>query len=188
VVSLSKSEQQLPADGASGSRRTVPGPAIEQPPAARRQRPPPARLRAACLASGAEASPPAPDGRRPRPCRAGRAAGGQGGRQRRHRAPQSPFPKQEPQVASHSSKIQAHHPLWNLDSVRRSLLAWLCRDAAAQQQGEEPDSSPPRCGSVEDVLAVLQDDYRRAYFLTGTAFLHLRSSIRDCLDHGHGGC
>jgi len=51
--------------------------------------------------------------------------------------------------------------------VRRSLLAWLCRDAAAQQQGEEPDSSPPRCGSVEDVLAVLQDDYRRAYFLTG---------------------
>ncbi|XP_039793811.1 uncharacterized protein LOC120659664 [Panicum virgatum] len=37
------------------------------------------------------------------------------------------------------------------------------RDAA--EQGEEPD--PPPCGSVEDVLAVLRDDYRRAYFLTG---------------------
>lgn len=35
-----------------------------------------------------------------------------------------------------------------------------------QQQGEEPDPDPT-CGSVEDVLAVLRDDYRRAYFLTG---------------------
>jgi len=37
------------------------------------------------------------------------------------------------------------------------------RDAA--EQGEAPD--PPPCGSVEDVLALLEDDYRRAYFLTG---------------------
>lgn len=43
----------------------------------------------------------------------------------------------------------------------------LCRGAATQQQqGEEPDPDPT-CGSVEDVLAVLRDDYRRAYFLTG---------------------
>ncbi|KAF8731930.1 hypothetical protein HU200_015878 [Digitaria exilis] len=34
------------------------------------------------------------------------------------------------------------------------------------QREEELD--PPPCGSVEDVLAVLEDDYRRAYFLTGT--------------------
>ncbi|CAN6203361.1 unnamed protein product [Urochloa humidicola] len=33
------------------------------------------------------------------------------------------------------------------------------------QEGEELGLPP--CGSVEDVLAVLQDDYRRAYFLTG---------------------
>nr|CAB3452314.1 unnamed protein product [Digitaria exilis] len=33
------------------------------------------------------------------------------------------------------------------------------------QREEELD--PPPCGSVEDVLAVLEDDYRRAYFLTG---------------------
>lgn len=38
--------------------------------------------------------------------------------------------------------------------------------ATQQQQGEEPDPDPT-CGSVEDVLAVLRDDYRRAYFLTG---------------------
>jgi len=96
-VSLSKSEQRLAADDAKRSRRAVPGPAIVQPPMARR-RLPPARLRPARLAAGAEAlSPPAPHGRRP--SRAGRAAGGQGGRQRRHRAPQSPFPKQEHQVA-----------------------------------------------------------------------------------------
>lgn len=75
-VSLSKSELRLAADGAKRSRRPVPGSAIEQPPAARRQRPP-ARLhlRLARLAAGAEASP---QGRRPS-C-AGRAAGGQGGR------------------------------------------------------------------------------------------------------------
>ena len=51
-------------------------------------------------------------------------------------------------------------------------FSWLgpCRDAA--EQGEAPD--PPPCGSVEDVLALLEDDYRRAYFLTGTGFfLHL---------------
>jgi len=49
-------------------------------------------------------------------------------------------------------------------------LARLCRDGATQQ-GEDP--VPPPCGSVDDVLTVLQDDYRRAYFLTGTGFLHL---------------
>jgi len=88
----------LAADGAKRSRRAVPAPAIEQPPAAaaRWQRPA-ARLRPARLAAGAEASPPAPHGRRQSCAR--RAAGGQGGRQRRHRAPQSPFPKQEHQVA-----------------------------------------------------------------------------------------
>ncbi|CAL5076530.1 unnamed protein product [Urochloa decumbens] len=32
---------------------------------------------------------------------------------------------------------------------------------------EVEELAPPPCGSVEDVLAVLQDDYRRAYFLTG---------------------
>ncbi|RLM87131.1 zeta-carotene desaturase, chloroplastic/chromoplastic [Panicum miliaceum] len=37
------------------------------------------------------------------------------------------------------------------------------RDAAEQGEAEDP----PPCGSVEDVLAVLRDDYRRAYFLTG---------------------
>ncbi|KAJ1288224.1 hypothetical protein BS78_02G073800 [Paspalum vaginatum] len=39
------------------------------------------------------------------------------------------------------------------------------RDAA--RQGEETDPPPCPCGSVDDVLAVLQEDYRRAYFLTG---------------------
>jgi hypothetical protein len=61
----------------------------------------------------------------------------------------------------------------------RFLLARLCRDGATQQ-GEEPD--PPPCGSVEDVLAVLQDDYRRAYFLTGMGIwascILLRSFIK----------
>ncbi|XP_066383287.1 uncharacterized protein [Miscanthus floridulus] len=38
------------------------------------------------------------------------------------------------------------------------------RDGATQQ-GDDP--VPPSCGSVDDVLAVLQEDYRRAYFLTG---------------------
>jgi len=53
-----------------------------------------------------------------------------------------------------------------LDSAASSIhFSWLgpCRDAA--EQGEAPD--PPPCGSVEDVLALLEDDYRRAYFLTG---------------------
>ncbi|TKW31058.1 hypothetical protein SEVIR_2G080000v4 [Setaria viridis] len=37
------------------------------------------------------------------------------------------------------------------------------RDAAQEDKALDP----PPCDSVEDVLAVLQDDYRRAYFLTG---------------------
>lgn len=59
--------------------------------------------------------------------------------------------------------------------------ARLCRGAATtqqQQQGEEPDPDPT-CGSVEDVLAVLRDDYRRAYFLTGTGSLHLAAFLRQ---------
>ncbi|KAK3126662.1 hypothetical protein QOZ80_7AG0560270 [Eleusine coracana subsp. coracana] len=36
---------------------------------------------------------------------------------------------------------------------------------AVEDEGAELDRPP--CASVEDVLAVLQDDYRRAYFLTG---------------------
>ncbi|CAN6222672.1 unnamed protein product [Urochloa humidicola] len=39
------------------------------------------------------------------------------------------------------------------------------RDSVQEQEVEE--LAPPPCGSVDDVLAVLEDDYRRAYFLTG---------------------
>jgi hypothetical protein len=62
-------------------------------------------------------------------------------------------------------------------------LARPCRDAA--EQGEAKD--PPPCGSVEDVLAVLRDDYRRAYFLTGTGLLQLAAFFHLGLVD-HGGC
>ncbi|CAN6180609.1 unnamed protein product, partial [Urochloa humidicola] len=39
------------------------------------------------------------------------------------------------------------------------------KDSVQEQEVEE--LAPPPCGSVDDVLAVLEDDYRRAYFLTG---------------------
>ncbi|KAL6639515.1 hypothetical protein ACP70R_023245 [Stipagrostis hirtigluma subsp. patula] len=48
------------------------------------------------------------------------------------------------------------------------------KSRAAIREGQGFD---PRCGSVEDVVAVLQDDYRRAYFLTGMRFLALEALI-----------
>jgi hypothetical protein len=56
----------------------------------------------------------------------------------------------------------------NLDRFHSPLVARRRRDDAV----EELDP-PPCCAGVEDVLAVLEDDYRRAYFLTGTVRLHL---------------
>ncbi|XP_066389616.1 uncharacterized protein [Miscanthus floridulus] len=81
------------------------------------------------------------------------------GRRRRHRrltgvvraAPDAP-PVVRAAVSAVTELLRALSPNKNI------------RDGATQQ-GEDP--VPPPCGSVDDVLTVLQDDYRRAYFLTG---------------------
>lgn len=78
------------------------------------------------------------------------------GRRRRHRGVVRAAPDAPPVVRAAVSVVTE---LLRALSPNKKL-----RDAATQQGGE-PD--PPPCGSVEDVLAVLQDDYRRAYFLTG---------------------
>jgi hypothetical protein len=58
----------------------------------------------------------------------------------------------------------------------------------AAREDEEP--GPPPCGSVEDVLAVLEDDYRRAYFLTGTVSCTFAAACfrQGLLGLDHGGC
>ncbi|RLN33884.1 zeta-carotene desaturase, chloroplastic/chromoplastic [Panicum miliaceum] len=58
-----------------------------------------------------------------------------------------------------TSHVQLSFGSWKMLLLVGRLLCWKLK------QGEASD--PPPCGSVDDVLAVLRDDYRRAYFLTG---------------------
>ncbi|KAL6845684.1 hypothetical protein ACP4OV_024507 [Aristida adscensionis] len=52
-------------------------------------------------------------------------------------------------------------------SAVTELLRALSGNKKPRDAVEDSEGSDRSCGSVDDVLAVLEDDYRRAYFLTG---------------------